>query len=138
MPLGSGDALVESLLEHYRAARGSGDFETGIEQALARLLVNPRFLFRLEREPAGLAPGSVYRLPDVELASRLSFFLWSSIPDAELLELAARGRLRDAQVLERQVRRMLADPRAEALVGNFASQWLRLRALDSIPADDRF
>ncbi len=135
MPLGSGDALVESLLAHYRAARGSGDFEAGIEQALARLLVNPRFLFRLEREPAGLAPGSVYRVPDVELASRLSFFLWSSIPDAELLEQAARGRLQDAQVLERQVRRMLADPRAEALVGNFASQWLRLRALDSIPAD---
>jgi hypothetical protein len=135
MPLGSGDALVESLLQHYRAARGSGDFEAGIEQALARLLVNPRFLFRLEREPAGLAPGSVYRVPDVELASRLSFFLWSSIPDAELLELAVRGRLQDARVLERQVRRMLADPRAEALVGNFASQWLRLRALDGIPAD---
>ena len=134
-PLSSTDPAVESLMKHYRNARGSGDFEAGIEQALARLLVNPRFLFRLESEPAGLAPGAMYRLPDIELASRLSFFLWSSIPDTELLDLAARGRLQNAKVLEQQVRRMLADPRAEALVGNFASQWLRLRALDSIPAD---
>jgi hypothetical protein len=134
-PLGERDALVETLLQHYRTARTGGDFEQGIEQALARLLVNPRFLFRLEREPAGLAPGSVYRVADVELASRLSFFLWSSIPDAELLQLAARGRLQEAKVLEQQVRRMLADPRAAALVDNFAGQWLRLRALDAIPAD---
>jgi len=134
-PLGERDALVETLLQHYRNARTGGHFEQGIEQALARLLVNPRFLFRLEREPAGLAPGSVYRVLEVELASRLSFFLWSSIPDAELLRLAARGKLQDAKVLEQQVRRMLADPRATALVDNFAGQWLKLRALDAIPAD---
>jgi hypothetical protein len=134
-PLGGADPAVEALMNFYRDGRAASDFESGIEQALARLLVNPRFLFRLEREPAGLAAGTVYRLPDVELASRLSFFLWSSIPDAELLDLAARGRLKDQKVLGQQVKRMLADPRSEALVNNFATQWLRLRALDSIPAD---
>ncbi len=134
-PVGATDPAVDSLFGYYRQARATGDFESGIEQALARLLVNPRFLFRLEQEPAGLAPGTAYRLPDMELASRLSFFLWSSIPDAELLDLAARGRLKDQKVLGRQVRRMLADPRSAALVNNFAAQWLRLRALDSIPAD---
>ncbi|MEO6079587.1 MAG: DUF1592 domain-containing protein [Steroidobacteraceae bacterium] len=136
-PVSATDPAVDSLMGYYREARGAGDFEDGIEQALARLLVNPRFLFRLEQEPAGLAPGAVYRLPDVELASRLSFFLWSSIPDAELRDLASRGRLRDPKVLEKQVKRMLADPHSDALVTNFAGQWLRLRALDSIPADSQ-
>jgi hypothetical protein len=136
-PVGTADPAVDSLLGYYREARGAGDFEAGIEQALARLLINPRFLFRLEHEPEGLAPGTAYRLPDLELASRLSFFLWSSIPDAELRDIAARGRLRSPKVLEQQVKRMLADPRSDALVANFAGQWLRLRALDSIPADSQ-
>ena len=93
------------------------------------MLVDPDFLYRVERDPAGLAPGTPYRLSDVELASRLSFFLWSSIPDEQLLELASRGRLKEPAILEQQVRRMLQDPRSRALVDNFASQWLRLRNL---------
>jgi hypothetical protein len=138
VPVGASDPAVDTLMGYYREARSAGDFEDGIEQALARILVNPRFLFRLEREPDGLAPGAVYRIPDLELASRLSFFLWSSIPDGELRDVAARGRLRDPKVLEQQVKRMLVDPRSDALVANFATQWLRLRALDSIPADAGF
>jgi len=134
-PVSATDPAVDALLGYYQQARAVGDFESGIEQALARLLVNPRFLFRLEQEPPGIAPGTTYRLSDVELASRLSFFLWSSIPDEELLDLAARGRLKDQRELGRQVRRMLADPRSAALVDNFATQWLRLRALETIPAD---
>ena len=110
------------------SARAGGDFDTGIRAALERLLVSPDFLFRIEADPDSVAPGTVYRLSDVELASRLSFFLWSSIPDDELLDLAIRGKLRDAGVLDQQVRRMLADPRARAaLVDNFFGQWLQTR-----------
>src|SRR5207248_5233672 len=105
--------------------------------ALSAILVSREFLFRIERDPVGVAPGTAYRVSDLELASRLSFFLWSSIPDDELLEAAARGELRQPAVLARQTRRMLADTRAQALVGNFAGQWLYLRNLDSITPDVR-
>jgi hypothetical protein len=136
-PLAADDPAVESLLGFYRDGRRRGDFDDGLEQALARVLINPRFLFRLEPKPQGVKPGEVYRLPDLELASRLSFFLWSSIPDDELLRVAASGKLHEPRELQTQVRRMLADARSRALVDNFASQWLRLRALDSIPADEQ-
>ena len=120
-------ADVDALLGFYEAGRLEGGFDTGIQFALERLLVDPEFLFRVERDPAGMAAGAVYGLSDVELASRLSFFLWSSIPDDELLAAAERGDLSRPAVLERQVRRMLADPRASGLVNNFASQWLLVR-----------
>jgi hypothetical protein len=103
--------------------------------ALRRLLVSPQFLFRIERDPSHVPPGTVYRLPDLELASRLSFFLWSSLPDEELLDTASEGRLSDPATLERQVRRMLADPRARALVRNFAGQWLFLRNVPVLSPD---
>ena len=128
-PVDEGD--VDALLDFFRAGRREGDFDDGIQFALERMLVDPEFLFRIERDPADAAPGTPYRLGDLELASRLSFFLWSSIPDDELLETAADGRLRDPAELERQTRRLLADPRSHALVDNFASQWLRLRNLES-------
>ena len=119
---------VQTLLGFYQRARSDGTFDTGIRAALERLLVSPDFLFRIEADPAGVAPGTAYRLSDVELASRLSFFLWSSIPDDELLDLAIGGKLRDGAVLDQQVRRMLADPRARAaLVDNFFGQWLQTR-----------
>jgi hypothetical protein len=124
-------ADVRSLMPFYVAGRAEGGFDLGIERALQRLLVSPQFLFRIERDPAGAAPGTSHPVSDVELASRLSFFLWSSIPDDELLNLANEGRLRQPGVLEKQVRRMLADPRSESLVTNFAEQWLYLRDLDS-------
>jgi len=112
-----------------------GDFESGIQQGLARILVAPRFVFRVEEEPKGVAPGATYRISDVDLASRLSFFLWSSIPDEELLDLAAKGRLKDPVVLRAQVKRMLADPKSEALIENFAGQWLFLRELASVQTE---
>jgi len=119
---------VQTLLGFYQRGRAEGDFETGIRAALERLLVSPDFLFRIEADPAQVKPGTAYRISDVELASRLSFFLWSSIPDDELLDVAIRGRLRNPTVLEQQVRRLLADPRARtALVQNFFSQWLQIR-----------
>jgi cytochrome c5 len=119
---------VQTLLGFYERARPGGDFDAGVRAAIERVLVSPDFLFRIEAEPERVAPGSAYRLPDVELASRLSFFLWSSVPDDELLDLASGGKLRDAAVLDRQVRRMLADPRARtALIGNFFGQWLQTR-----------
>ena len=118
-----------------REDAGTGWFEAGIQAAIERLLIDPEFLFRIERDPAGVAPGVPYRLTDLELASRLSFFLWSSIPDEELLDLAERGRLSDPGVLEGQVRRMLADARASALVDNFAGQWLSLRSVEGIAPD---
>ncbi len=118
---------VESLLAFYKEGRTEGGFEKGIEIALRRLLVSPAFLFRIERDPAGIAPNTNYRLDDLELASRLSFFLWSSIPDERLIDLAAAGRLKDRTVLQGEVRRMLADERARALVDSFAAQWLELR-----------
>jgi hypothetical protein len=119
---------VQTLVDFYRAGRADGNFETGIRSALERLLVSPDFLFRIEADPANVKAGATYRISDVELASRLSFFLWSSIPDDELLDAAIRGRLRDAKVFDQQVRRMLADPRARtALVQNFFGQWLQVR-----------
>ena len=129
------DADIEPLLAFYKTGRSDGGFEAGIELALQRMLVSPEFLFRIERDPAGAAPGSVYRISDLELASRLSFFLWSSIPDDTLLDLAASGKLRNPEVLNQQVRRMLADPRSKALVSNFVSQWLNLRKLAAISPD---
>ena len=124
-------ADVDALLDFYRAGRRDGGFDDGFQFALERMLVDPEFLFRIERDPEDAAPGTPYRLGDLELASRLSFFLWSSIPDDELLEAAADGRLGDPAELERQTRRLLADGRSRALVDNFASQWLRLRNLES-------
>jgi hypothetical protein len=121
----------------YRQARAEGGFDAGIEAALSAILVSPGFLFRVEPDPAGVPPHTPYRVSDLELASRLSFFLWSSIPDDELLDLAIAGRLREAGVLQRQVTRMLADSRSRALVTNFASQWLHLRNLASITPDMR-
>jgi hypothetical protein len=119
---------VQTLLGFYKTARADGDFDAGIRAGLERLLVSPDFLFRIEADPDKVAPGAAYRLSDVELASRLSFFLWSSIPDDELLDVAIRGRLQDTAVFDQQVRRLFADPRArEALVGNFFGQWLQTR-----------
>jgi hypothetical protein len=135
-PIGEPDLVKPMALYHEARAQG-GDFEDGIELALSAVLVNPKFLFRVERDPPGVAAGTVYRISDLELASRLSFFLWSSIPDDELLELAERGKLSQPAVLEQQTRRMLADERSRALVTNFASQWLYLRNLDSITPDAR-
>ncbi len=120
---------LEPLLGFYRTGHAAGGFESGIQFALEGLLVSPDFLLRVEHDPSHAAPGSAYRVGDVDLASRLSFFLWSSIPDDELLDLAGAGKLGEPHVLEQQVRRMLADSRASALVTNFASQWLFLRDL---------
>jgi hypothetical protein len=130
-------ADLDTLLGFYQAGRKSGSFDTGIEQALARVLVDPRFVFRFERDPSGTPTGTAYRVSDLELASRLSFFLWSSIPDEELLDLAVHGRLHDPAVLEKQTLRMLADPRSEALVTNFGGQWLYLRELKSARPEAR-
>jgi hypothetical protein len=124
-------------LDLYRESRPQGSFDNAIEIALRRVLVSPAFLFRIEEDPAGSAQGGSYRLPAFELASRLSFFLWASIPDEELLRAAENGTLRQKDVLEKQVRRMLADARSQALVTNFASQWLYLRNLDSASPDMR-
>ena len=130
-------ADLEGPLALYRQARADGDFDAGIEMALSAVLVSPEFLFRVERDPAGVAANTAYRVSDLQLASRLSFFLWSSIPDDELLDAATEGTLHEPAVLERQVRRMLADARSRALVDNFASQWLHLRNLDAITPDMR-
>ena len=129
------DADVETLLQFYRSGYRESGFERGIQEGLARLLVSPQFLFRIERDPAQLAAGGVYEISDLELASRLSFFLWSSIPDDELLDIAADGKLRDPGVLGAQVRRMLADPRAAALARNFGGQWLYIRNLQAVDPD---
>ena len=128
-PVSYGD--VEMPLSFYERGRAAGGFEAGIELALRALLTSPEFIFRIEEDPQDAAPGTPYRLGDFALASRLSFFLWSSIPDDELLDLAEAGRLRDPRVREAQVRRMLADPRAGALTANFAGQWLHLRNLEA-------
>ena len=126
---------VQTLLGFFTAGRHDGGFDAGIQRALERLLVSPNLLFRIERDPGDVEPGTAYRLSDLELASRLSFFLWSSIPDDELLDLAARGKLEDPAVLEQQVRRMLDDGRAEALVSNFFGQWLHVRNMRAIRPD---
>jgi hypothetical protein len=131
------DADLKTPMEFYRAGRADGDFDAGIEMALSAILVNPNFLFRIERDPAGADSGTAFKIDDVTLASRLSFFLWSSIPDDELLDLAARGELSRPDVLEGQVRRMLTDRRSQSLVNNFADQWLYLRNLDSVNPDMR-
>jgi hypothetical protein len=136
-PVTDGD--LEKLLSFYQAGRNRGTFDTGIGNALRLILASPKFLYRFEKDPANVAPGSIYRVSDLDLASRLSFFLWSSIPDDELLNAAAQGKLKDPAVLEQQVRRMLADPRAESLVTNFAEQWLYLRNVQSAnPAPEVF
>jgi hypothetical protein len=129
---------VQELLKFYKEGRADGgSFESGIELVVRAVLASPEFLFRIERDPAGVAPNTVYRLSDTALASRLSFFLWSSMPDDALLDLAVREKLSNPAILEQQVRRMLADPRSETLVTNFADQWLYLRNLRASNPDVR-
>jgi hypothetical protein len=128
------DADIQPLLDFYGATRKTSGFEPSIQAALERILVDPEFLFRLERDPASAA-GGAYRVSDYDMASRLSFFIWSSIPDDELLDLADRGKLKSPAVLEAQVRRMLTDPRSTALVDNFFAQWLSLRAVRGAAPD---
>lgn len=131
------DVDINRILPFYRSGRREADFDAGIEAALSAVLVSREFLFRVERVPPGVAAETPYRVSDLDLASRLSFFLWSSIPDDELLDLAERGELGKPGVLAQQVRRMLADARSRSLVSNFAGQWLHLRNLDSITPDAR-
>jgi hypothetical protein len=131
------EADLRRPLALYQQGRAEGGFDAGIEMAVSAVLVSPHFLFRVESDRAGLPSGTPYRVSDLELASRLSFFLWSSIPDDELLNAAIAGRLREPAMLERQVRRMMADARSRALVNNFASQWLQLRNLASVTPDMR-
>ena len=128
-PITSDD--TEMLMSFYQQGRNDSNFDTGIERALQRILADPEFVFRKEAEPSGLTPGKTWRISDLELASRLSFFLWSSIPDDELITLAGQDKLHDPAILEKQVRRMLADSRSDALVTNFTGQWLNLRALQN-------
>jgi hypothetical protein len=136
-PLTAADLEVPlSFFQNGRNGAASGDaFQAGIESSLRFILTSPEFLFRVETDPADAAPGSVYRVSDLELASRLSFFLWSSVPDDELIDIAAKGKLHEPAVLDQQVRRMLADPRSEALSSNFAAQWLYLRNLSGASRD---
>jgi hypothetical protein len=131
---------IQNLLQLFDSEReAGGSFDEGIQFALEGMLASPSFLLRVYHDPESAEPGDVYPLTDLELASRLSFFLWSSIPDDTLLELAERGELSDPEILEQQARRLLDDPRAaDALVGDFASQWLNLRRMDDVTADDRF
>ena len=135
-PVTAGD--LDRLLPFYERGRAEGGFERGVQRAVERLLVSPEFLFRVERPPEGARAGDVHAVSDLELASRLSFFLWSSIPDDELLDAAVRGGLREPGALDAQVRRMLADPRSAALVDNFAEQWLFLRDIDAKEPDALF
>ncbi len=129
------DSDTTQLLALYKTGAQNGGFEAGVRLALQKILVSPDFLFRAEHDPAGAKPGSVYKVSDIELASRLSFFLWSSIPDDQLLAVAESGRLSDPTVLQAQVKRMLADPRSQALVENFSGQWLFLRNIARITPD---
>jgi mono/diheme cytochrome c family protein len=131
-PVPDTDPALDLLMTFFESGQKLRGFETGIQYALARILVDPQFVFRFEREPSTLAGNAAYRISDVELASRLSFFLWSSSPDDELLAAASAGRLSDPAVLEQQTRRMLADPRARALVDNLAGQWLLVRQMDAV------
>ena len=130
-------AEVEGPMAFYREARADGDFDSGISRALSAVLINPEFLFRVEADPKTRSADGAYRITDLELASRLSFFLWSSIPDDELLDVAARGRLSRPEELEKQTRRMIADPRSFNLAANFAAQWLRLRNLEAVTPNAR-
>ena len=132
-PVGEND--IESLVEFYNAGRLDGGFEAGIQFALERILVSPDFLFRIEQDPKDAQPGDMYAISDTELASRLSFFLWSSLPDEELLDLVQRNALREPGVLKQQVERMMADSRADAFIKNFVGQWLYLRNLGGIYPD---
>ena len=129
------DSDMSGLLRFYDEGRKTSSFEAGIEMALRAMLASPKFVFRAERDPAGIAAGGVYTLSDLELASRLSFFIWSSIPDDELLSLAEARRLHEPNTLTRQIQRMLADPKSEALITNFAGQWLHIRNLRSATPD---
>jgi hypothetical protein len=129
------DVEIQDLLRAYKEGRDDGDFEAGIGMGLRRMLMDPAFLFRVERDPAGIALGTPYRISDLALASRLSFFLWSSIPDEQLLSAAERGQLGDPANLKAQVHRMLADPRAKSLVTNFAAEWLSLRIVEGVKPD---
>jgi hypothetical protein len=133
------DSDLEILLSFYQKGRNKGSFDAGIETALRLILTDPKFLYRMESDPASAPPGSINRVNDLELASRLSFFLWSSIPDDELVTVATQNKLHEPAILEKQVKRMLADPKADALVTNFAAEWLFLRNLASVnPAGDTF
>ena len=133
------DSDLKSLFAVYQAGRRESNFNYGIEMALRAVLVSPDFLFRVERDPSGSAPGSVHRINDFELASRLSFFLWTSIPDDQLLNLAEQGKLKDPTVLTQQVARMLEDPKSQSFASNFAGQWLYLRNLPAqTPDPDEF
>ncbi len=133
------DKEVQTLLDFYKDGRAGGTFDAGIQRGLERILAAPNFLFRVERQPANAVAGSVYHLSDVDLASRLSFFIWSSIPDDELLNTAIAGKLKQPAVLEQQVRRMLADSKSKALVNNFVNQWLQLGKLTGlVPDSDAF
>ncbi len=125
------DSDTESLMNMYQAGRNAGDFEDGIERSLEFVLAHPEFVFRTEDGPANVQPGQAYRVSDLELASRLAYFLWSAGPDDELIRVASQGKLRNPGVLEQQTRRMLADPRTHQLVKNFAGQWLQLRVMQS-------
>jgi mono/diheme cytochrome c family protein len=129
------DTEIDTLLGFYESGRKKGTFDTGIEHALRFMLTSPKFLFRDEPDPANISAGTVYPVTDLELASRLSFFLWSSVPDDQLITVAAQGSLREPAVLDRQVKRMLADPKSKALVDNFAAQWLFVRNLQSFLPD---
>jgi mono/diheme cytochrome c family protein len=123
---------VDDLMGAYEFGRAEKDFEQGIEMVVARVLASPQFIYRIEEEPAASRPGQAYRINDIDLASRLSFFLWSRGPDEALMEVARQGRLKDPVVLEQQVRRMLQHPNSKALAANFAGQWLNLRGLDGL------
>ena len=126
---------VESLMEFYGEGRKGHDFEAGIKAALQALLASPKFVFRFESTPTLAKAGQTYRISDIDLASRLSFFIWNTVPDAELVKLATANTLHTPAVLDKQVKRMLADPRAEALSTRFASQWLRLQDVEKIHPD---
>ena len=126
---------LEGLLSFYQSGRNNGDFEGGIRTAIQAIVSSPEFVFRFEHMPASVAPGSNYRISDLELASRLSYFLWSTAPDDQLITVASQGKLREAGVLEKQVRRMLADARAESLSTTFADQWLHLQSLNGFSPD---
>jgi hypothetical protein len=133
------EADIARVMKFYEVGRHQGTFDSGIELALQRILASPKFLFRAEEDPAGVAPGAVYAVTDLELASRLSFFLWSSIPDDDLLRTASQNKLHTPAVFDREIQRMLSDPRSEALTTNFAGQWLQLRNVPNVqPNSDEF
>ena len=129
------DSDVEMLLNYYQEGRNGGNFETGVRTAIQAIIANPEFVFRFEKIPANVPPGKNFRISDLELASRLSYFLWSSAPDEPLITVASQGKLHEPAVLEQQVKRMLSDPKSEALATNFADQWLHLQNLKEVDPD---